>query len=107
MKQKDIVFILASAFFVIIVWIIFSVYHNAVSSTISQKLNVQIIPITASFDLKTIDTIKNREKVEPLYDSSDQAPSLAPIPNSSPSPTLIPTPTEAINNQASGGASLQ
>jgi hypothetical protein len=105
MKQKDVVFILASAFFVIIVWIIFDIYHSSISSTISEKLNIQIIPITAGFDLKTIDSIKKRDKVEPLY-TTEQTPSLTPSPSVSPNVTTTPTPTITTNNQASSGGTL-
>jgi hypothetical protein len=109
MKQKDIVFILASVFFVIVVWIIFDIYHSSVSSTISGKLNSQIVPIKADFDLKTIENIKSRKTIEPLYKSAGSiAPVLTQSPNASPTPTIQLVPTEAGNNQASKeGALLQ
>jgi hypothetical protein len=109
MKQKDIVFILASAFFVIVVWIIFDIYHTSVSSTISGKLNSQIVPIKADFDLKTIENIKARKQIEPLYKSAGSiTPVLTQVTNASPTPTIQLAPTETRNNQVSSeGALLQ
>jgi hypothetical protein len=104
MKQKDIIFILGSAFFIIVVWIIFDVYHNSVSSTISEKLNIQIIPITASFDDKTIDDIKKKEKIEPLY-TGNTSPIITPEPVASSGAT---TQNTLENSQSSSeGALLQ
>lgn len=52
----------------ILSWIIFSIYHNSATSTISQSLNQNIIPITPDFDSKTIDEIKERENVSPIFE---------------------------------------
>jgi len=101
MKQKDIIFILASAFFVVFVWIIFEIYHSSVSSTISEKLNVQIVPIKAEFDIKTINSIKNKDKIAPLYEGAEPSPSLGISP--SPSPALA-QPESSINQASSGGS---
>jgi|WetSurMetagenome_2_1015567.scaffolds.fasta_scaffold622566_2 hypothetical protein len=107
MKQKDIIFILASAVFVIVVWIILEVIHNSASSTISEKLNTQIIPINADFDVKTIDNIKKKEKVEPLYTITENIiPTITLTPNASPTPTIQLTQTGSGAGQASTGGAL-
>ena len=67
MKKNDILIILIPTFFFVVAWIAFSVYHNIVTSTISGELNMQILPISSNFDTKTIDSLKNRQRVEPVY----------------------------------------
>lgn len=67
MKKNNILIILIPTFFFVIAWIAFSVYHNIVTSTISEELNIQILPISSNFDTKTIDSLKNRQRVEPVY----------------------------------------
>ena len=67
MKKNDILIILIPTFLFVIAWIAFSVYHNIVTSTISEELNMQILPISSNFDTKTIDGLKNRQRVEPVY----------------------------------------
>ena len=61
-------------FILIVAWISFNIYHNAVKSTIPENLNIQIFPITPFFDTKTIEKIKNRQRVVPLYESTASQP---------------------------------
>ncbi len=103
MKQKDIIFILGSSFFVIFAWIVFNIYHGSVQSTIPEKTIRKITPIKAEFDLKTVENIKGRNKIEPLYNITSEP--------SSPSttPSAIPTPTigqQTEEGQASAGGAL-
>lgn len=70
MKNKDILLIVVPSFLLIIAWVAFNIYHNTVSSTIPETLNVQIVPINPSFDSKTIQSLKNRARIEPMYQSS-------------------------------------
>lgn len=67
MKQREIYLLLISSFILVVFWVAFSIYHNSVTSTISQTLNVQIIPINPSFDTKTINNIKKRPEITPIY----------------------------------------
>lgn len=76
MKQKDILLLVIPFFILVVIFIIFSVYHNSVTSTISENLNIQITPISPTFDQKTISNLKKRDKVEPLFDAK-------PIPSAS------------------------
>ncbi len=104
MKQKDIIFILGSSLFVIFIWIIFNVYHGSVESTIPKKITNKVTPIKADFDLKTIENIKKRDQIEPLYIKHNEI-------STTPSATTsaIPTPalqTETQENQASLGGAL-
>ncbi len=68
MKQKDVLLLIISSFTLIVFWIAFNVYHNIVTSTIPETLNVQISPIDATFDTKTMSALKQRIQVAPIYD---------------------------------------
>ncbi len=68
MKQKDIIWILALTSIIVIAWIAFSIYHNLATSTISQVQSVDIRPINPEFDTQTIDALKKRDMVSPIYE---------------------------------------
>lgn len=59
------IIILVPAFILTVLWVLFNVYHNYISSTITDPLTHQIIPIEGSFDSDTIEEIKQRKRVEP------------------------------------------
>ncbi len=94
--QKDVLFLSASFFGVVAAWIAFSLYHTYVTTTISEDLQIQIVPIDPKFDTATIETLKSREKITPLFQLSsdpqastpallkpeDVAPTSGPIENS-------------------------
>lgn len=67
MKQKNILILVISAFVIVLAWIAFTVYHNLETSTIPDALSIKIIPINPTFDEKTIEKIKQRKKVAPLF----------------------------------------
>lgn len=95
MKQSDFLLIVATSTLLIFAWIVFSIYHESVTSTIPESLHIQIAPINPTFDTKTLETLQRREIVTPLYESPATTSATAPIP--SPSPTIFPTPTISIN----------
>jgi len=68
MKQRDILLIVVPTFIMVVLWVAFSVYHNHISSTISEPLSLQIEPIGESFDLNTLDNLKKRERLSPVYE---------------------------------------
>jgi len=68
MKQKELTYIAVSVFLLILMWIIFSIYHNSVTSTITPLVNTQIIPISPTFDTRTVDNLKKRESVSPIFE---------------------------------------
>ncbi len=101
MKQRDFLIILIPAFILTILWVFFSIYHNYVTSTIKDPLTFQIIPIDGKFDRLTIENIKSRQRIDPLYELltlpvTESAESLEEelIPTDTPQPS--PTPTEEI-----------
>jgi hypothetical protein len=81
MKQKDILVIVILLFIFVLAWIGESIYNSAINSTISESVNQNITPIDPNFDIKTIDKLKSREKVTPLYD----------LENVAPTPIVLPT----------------
>ena len=72
MKQRDILFLVISTFVLIAVWIGFSIYHNLVSSTIAMPVKEKIVPIDPTFDTKTIDMLKERKNIEPIFQAESK-----------------------------------
>ncbi|MGA2911036.1 MAG: hypothetical protein ABSE17_00145 [Candidatus Levyibacteriota bacterium] len=111
MKRNDILLILVPLFIFAILWIGFSIYHNIITSTISVPLSVQIEPITPNFDTGVIDSLKNREKVSPIYELSVpvQNVTVPASPSASPvivTPTPVPSGNSTSNLQATTEGSL-
>lgn len=64
MKQRDIAILLIPVFILVVLWVIFNVYHNYVNSTITDPLTYQLVPIEGKFDENTINDIKARKRVD-------------------------------------------
>ena len=88
MKKRDILILLIPSFIFALAWIGFSVYHSFVTSTIPGEVNVSISPITPDFDTKTIESIKQRKSIAPIYQIAANA-ITTPTPEAN---TIIPTP---------------
>jgi hypothetical protein len=88
--KQDFFIIIVSSFIVIVLWIGFTIYSAAVSSTIDETLAAQLIPIVPSFDMATITSLKQRRQVAPMYESNGSRAGELKI---TPSPTPIVTPT--------------
>ena len=101
MKQKDLMLLLVPSFIMVAAWVIFNIYHSSVSSTISENLNMQIIPINPTFNMQEIDAIKKRMSVSPSYELSAAPSPQATLPQV-PTPSLI----ASSSAQASGSASI-
>ncbi|MBI5123485.1 hypothetical protein HZA75_06530 [Candidatus Roizmanbacteria bacterium] len=82
---NDILFFSVSIFIIVVLWIIFNIYYAYVTSTIRPDLQLQITPIEGTFDTTTINKLKTRQAVTPLFESGTQ-------PEASPTATLSPTP---------------
>lgn len=54
-------------FITVVVWIGLSIYHIWVTSTISDIDATSILPINPEFDTVTINKLKTREIIEPIY----------------------------------------
>lgn len=100
MKPKDIIFLLVPMSLLVAAWIIFNIHHNSVASTISSSLSTNILPITASFDTKTMANLKERGRIQPLFEFQKAiTPTPTPLPIPTSTPTKVPTPTPVINQQ--------
>lgn len=72
MKKNDILVILIPSLLIVVMWVIFNIYHNFVTSTIPDNLNITIQPISSEFDEKSVSDLKSRDVVSPSYDLSGQ-----------------------------------
>lgn len=97
MNRRQVLIILIPTFLFVVFWIIFSIYHSIVTSTISENVDMQITPISPNFDTKTIENLKKREKATPIYEISGTSLNVP----SAPSP--IPISTSSANNASPGG----
>lgn len=70
MKQKDILLLLIPFSLIVVLYIILSIYHNIVTSTIPEVVNIQITPISPDFDQKTIIELKKRDRIVPVFDNT-------------------------------------
>jgi len=64
--QQEFFIITLSFFILVAAWVGFNLYHIYATSTISQDLQMQIIPIAPSFDTSVIQLLKTRTQVTPL-----------------------------------------
>ena len=96
MKQKDVLIILILLFVFAVAWISTSIYHNSVSSTISENTSQDISPIAPNFDTNTINMLKQRRQIIPVFEVSI----------TTPTPTPIVIPTSIVPREASPGGEL-
>lgn len=68
MKKKDILIIIILLFVFVVAWVGFSIYHSVISSTISETTSQDISPIAPTFDTKTIEKLKLRQKITPSFE---------------------------------------
>lgn len=96
MKRNDVILFFGSICIIVFAWIGVSIYHASVTSTIEEPLRIHIIGIKPTFDTKTVEKLKQREKVAPLLEgiSGIATPSATP----SISPAKTPTPSPSIQN---------
>ncbi len=96
-KQKETLIILWMTFLAVVVWIGLSIYHIWVTSTISDIDAASIIPINPKFDTATINKLKTREIIKPLYQFNEFSQENA----ASREAQILPAPTESILQQVS------
>jgi hypothetical protein len=68
MKQKDILVILILLFVFVVVWIGYTLYNSLVRSQLPESLAQDVLPIQPAFDTKTIEDLKQRQKLEPSFE---------------------------------------
>lgn len=75
MKQRDLFLIVIFTFITVLAWIIFTVYHAHITSTISPTLREKIEPIQPRFDTAVIDILRTeRKKIETLPETPSASP---------------------------------
>jgi hypothetical protein len=72
MKRRDFVVLLIPLFVLTVLWVIFNVYHNLVTSTIEDPLAYQIIAIEGKFDMDTLSGLQKRKNVSPVFTLSNE-----------------------------------
>lgn len=105
MKRKNILVLLIPTFILVFAWIGFGIYHNSVKSTISEELNMQITPLLPDIDTKTIDKLKKRQNVTPVYETVGSTQNSPVVPT--PIVTLPLNSSESASQATSGGSLLQ
>ena len=107
MKQGEILFFLGSMCIVVFAWIAFTILHDSLTSTIGQQTMQAIIPIQPTFDIKTIEAMKSRTAIAPLY--IIQPPSQDTLVVTTASATALPISSVSISPipSASSGGQLQ
>lgn len=73
--QKDVLYLSISLFFMVVAWVSFNIYHTWATSKITPLVQTQITPIDPRFDTNTIQQIKTRQQVAPLYQLPKVSPS--------------------------------
>ena len=58
---KNLIFLFGFSTFVTIVWIGTTIYHNSVTSKISEANKIKIEPINPSFDMETLESLDGRQ----------------------------------------------
>lgn len=96
MKQKDLFLIAGFTFLTVLFWIVLSIYHAQVTSTITPSFQKKIEPIEPQFDRKVINETKTQRKSvsilpETLPATKSALPTLKPSPVASPSPKASPS----------------
>jgi hypothetical protein len=102
MKQKDLLILLVPMFLITILWVVFNIYHNYVTSTITDPLTLQIVPIDGKFNRTSLESIKDRKRLEPLF--------IAPVTedeNTSPTPSPGIEQVEETASSSAGETSRQ
>lgn len=96
MKQRDMAIIAIFTLVTVITWIVLTLYHANVTSTISSALQEKIEPISPQFNMATVDMLKkDRKKLEMLTEI---------VASGTPIPKLIPQ--EETTQSATQGGSL-
>ncbi len=88
MKQKNILIILVFFFVLAVAWIGGNIYHNTATSTISETTNQDISPIAPTFDTKTVNKLKERQKINPSFELQEIIPTPTPLPIEISSPPI-------------------
>lgn len=108
MKQRDFVLLFGSSCIVVLAWIGFTLYNKTVTSTINENVIVSVKPITDSFDIATLERVKSKLQVQPLYSvTAPLSPTPSPVISGTPKTSITPTPITPVTNAASTSAGVR
>lgn len=103
---KNLLIIAILTTLVIVSWIIFTVIHSSVSTTIPKDVSSIIAPIPASFDKQTIDLLKTKKVIPADIGESKAIISPTIQPSTTPNPILDPLRFEEQKNVATPNSQL-
>lgn len=111
MKQKrDLYFLLIATLILVALWVMFSIYQNLISSTISSPVATDINPIAPTFNESVLTTLKNRQQISPVFTppqaGTNQTSTGSAIPTPSPSASTSPSPSPSVNSSSSAQTSI-
>lgn len=96
--MKNFIYLSILTAFVVLCWIIFSIFHNSTTSTISQDTSITINPIKPLFDLKTLDQLKQRKNLSVNLETEIASGSSI----MTPTPSIESSSSATTNNQSEG-----
>lgn len=100
---KNILYISIFTVFAVTVWIGLNIYHGYTNTTVSKDVNIRVVPIDPSFDLETLNRLKERKSVPVSFTETIQQPQITPEKLLATGSALLQT---VQNNQATQGASI-
>lgn len=104
---KNLFYIVSFTAFVTLVWIFLGIYHNITASTISGTTEIQINPISPTFDTNAISELESRTNVPSdlsgniIFPTNTPTEPVAGSGSAQVKPTIQPSPTTAPNQQVS------
>jgi hypothetical protein len=101
---KNLLYFAILTTFVVMCWVGFGIYHNSITSTISESTTKSIIPISPRFDIETIAKLKSKKVIRADLSSSQIAtPTPTIITTPSPTPEITTTSPSTTSGQITGG----
>lgn len=90
---KNITYLSIFTTFVVLVWISLTVYHSFTASTITRDVDIQILPLSPTFNTSVIESLQAREPlpVNLSITISTSSAITAPIPSAAPSVAPAPS----------------
>src|SRR4051812_17228223 len=98
---KNLVYLAAFTFVIILSWIGFGIYHAYTSSTITHDTSILISPIPAHFNLEIVRDIANRKVIPADLASSSPVASTSSRKTPTSPAAATPTPTTSLTSSSS------
>lgn len=72
-RPNDIFYIIIPSFILILLWIIFTIYRSAISSTLTETQVTLLKPLSPTFDTAVIEQLRKRQPITPDLSQEIQA----------------------------------